>query len=74
MWLLGKYDRAREYIDKILKSSPQDKEVGQVILFTNHVIVLCLKALSIRGWIDLTCSKELLVKKSMKYFEDACAM
>lgn len=27
MWLIGKHDRARDYIDKILKAKPQDKEV-----------------------------------------------
>lgn len=27
-----------------------------------------------RGWVDLTCTKDALVKKSLKYFEDACNM
>ena len=30
--------------------------------------------LSLRGWIDLTCGRETLVKKSIKYFEEAAAV
>ena len=28
-------------------------------------------ALSLRGWIDMTCGREGVVKKSIKYFEEA---
>lgn len=31
-------------------------------------------ALSLRGWIDMTCGREGLVKKSIKYFEEAMSL
>lgn len=54
MLLSGRHDKAREYVDRMLKISPGSKEG------------LCLK-----GWIDLTCGRDSVVKRSIKYFEDA---
>ena len=54
LWLCGRHDKAREYIDRMLKMSPSSKE-----------------GLSLRGWIDLTSGRETLMKKSVKYFEEA---
>ena len=31
------------------------------------------QGLSLRGWVDLTCGRETLAKKSIKFFEEALA-
>ena len=54
LWLCGRHDKAREYIDRMLKMSPSSKE-----------------GLALRGWIDLTSGRETLMKKSLKYFDEA---
>lgn len=56
LWLSGRHDKAREYIDRVLKLAPGSRE-----------------GLTLRGWIDITSDREALVKKSIKYFEDALA-
>lgn len=55
LWLTNRHDKARDYLDKSLKLSPNDKNI-----------------LSLKGWVDLTCSKDSVSKKSIKYFDDAC--
>lgn len=54
LWLCGRHDKAREYIDRMLKMSPGSRE-----------------GLALRGWIDLTSGRETLVKRSLKYFDEA---
>ena len=54
MWLTGRHDKAREYVDRMLKVSQGSRD-----------------GLTLRGWIDLTCGKESMVKHSIKYFEEA---
>ncbi len=54
MWLCERYDKAREYVDRMLKLSPSSKD-----------------GLTLRGWIDLSCGRESLMKRSIKYFDDA---
>ena len=54
LWLCGRHDKAREYIDRMLKMSPSSKD-----------------GLALRGWIDLTSGRETLMKKSVKYFDEA---
>ncbi len=54
LWLNGRHDKAREYVDRMLKITPSSD-----------------KGLALRGWIDLTSGREVLVKKSLKYFDDS---
>ena len=54
MWLRSRHDKAREYIDRMLKLTPKSRE-----------------GLTLRGWIDLTCGRDSLIKRSVKYFDDA---
>ena len=54
LWLCGRHDKAREYIDRMLKMSLTSKE-----------------GLALRGWVDLTSGRETLMKKSVKYFDEA---
>jgi len=53
LWHLGRGEKAREYVDKMLKLSPGSVE-GMVL----------------RGWIDLTSSRESHAKKAHKIFEE----
>lgn len=57
LWLTGRQDKSREYVERLLKMVPESKA-----------------ALSLRGWIDMTCGREGLVKKSIKYFEEAMSL
>lgn len=54
LWLSGRHDKAREYIDRMLKIAPGSNE-----------------GLTLRGWIDITSGRETLMKKSIKFFEEA---
>ncbi len=56
LWLSGKNDKAREYIDKLLKMAPTSTE-----------------GLVLKGWIDLTSTREALAKKSINFFDKALA-
>ena len=56
LWLCGRHDKAREYVERMLKMSPTSKD-----------------GLTLRGWIDLTSGRETLMKRSLKYFEEALA-
>ena len=56
LWLSSRHDKAREYVDRMLKMSGGSKE-----------------GLALRGWIDLTSGRETVMKKSIKYIEEALA-
>ncbi|XP_008834599.1 tetratricopeptide repeat protein 21A isoform X1 [Nannospalax galili] len=51
-WLIGHHDKAREYVDHMLKVCSGSRE-GYIL----------------KGWVDLTCNKPHIVKKSIKYLE-----
>ena len=53
LWHLGRGEKAREYVDKMLKLSPGSVE-GMIL----------------RGWIDLTSTRENHAKKAHKIFEE----
>ncbi|XP_055985151.1 tetratricopeptide repeat protein 21A [Sorex fumeus] len=53
LWLMGRHDKAKEYIDRALKMSSSCFREGYVL----------------RGWVDLTCGEPHMVKKSIKYLE-----
>lgn len=54
--LCGRHDKAREYVDRMLKMSASS-----------------IEGLALKGWIDLTCGREMVAKKSIKFFEEALA-
>ena len=56
LWLCGRHDKSREYVDRMLKMAPTSRE-----------------GLALRGWIDLTCGREMLTKRAIKYFDEALA-
>uniref|UniRef100_S4RS46 Tetratricopeptide repeat domain 21B n=1 Tax=Petromyzon marinus TaxID=7757 RepID=S4RS46_PETMA len=53
LWLIGRHEKAREYIDRMIKISSDAK-----------------KGLILKGWIDLTCGKDVFMKKSIKYIDE----
>ncbi|XP_054990356.1 tetratricopeptide repeat protein 21A [Sorex araneus] len=53
LWLMGRHDKAKEYIDRALKMASGSFREGYVL----------------RGWVDLTCGEPHMVKKSIKYLE-----
>ncbi|XP_069503848.1 tetratricopeptide repeat protein 21A isoform X2 [Ambystoma mexicanum] len=53
LWLMGRNDKAKEYIDRMLKVSNRSHE-----------------GLVLKGWVDCSSDKELVVKKSIKYLEE----
>ncbi|XP_049622407.1 tetratricopeptide repeat protein 21A [Suncus etruscus] len=53
LWLIGRHDKAKEYIDRVLKGSSGYSREGYVL----------------RGWVDLTSGEPHIVKKSIKYLE-----
>eukprot|EP00117_Sycon_ciliatum_P031489 scpid31598/ scgid0318/ Tetratricopeptide repeat protein 21B len=53
LWMVGRHDKAREYIGRALKASPQaNPEIS-----------------TLYGWINLTCGRDSLVKTSVEYFD-----
>ncbi|KAL4636202.1 tetratricopeptide repeat protein 21B [Arapaima gigas] len=54
LWHLGRNDKAREYVDRMIKISSSTKE-----------------GIILKGWIDLTCNKDVYTKKAGKYFDEA---
>ncbi|XP_069067179.1 tetratricopeptide repeat protein 21A isoform X1 [Pleurodeles waltl] len=53
LWLVGRNDKAKEYIDRMLKVSNRS-QAGLVL----------------KGWVDSSSDKDLVVKKSIKYLEE----
>ncbi|ELU05036.1 hypothetical protein CAPTEDRAFT_159405 [Capitella teleta] len=51
----GKYDKAREYIDRMLKMTDSPSK----------------ESLALKGWLELLCGREAYVKKANKYFDEA---
>ena len=74
LWLSGRHDKAREYVERALKMSTYDIEVCILVICTQGYLYLFVQALILHGWIDLTCGRESVVKKSMKYFEEALSI
>nr|XP_020141010.1 tetratricopeptide repeat protein 21A isoform X2 [Microcebus murinus] len=60
LWLVGRHDKAREYVDRILKVSCGSREVP-----TTSV----MRAFVLRGWMDLTSDKPHVMKKAIRYLE-----
>nr|XP_033800547.1 tetratricopeptide repeat protein 21B [Geotrypetes seraphini] len=54
LWHLGRHDKAREYIDRMIKISNGSSKEGLIL----------------KAWLDLTCGKEAYAKKAVKYFDD----
>ncbi|KAK2186994.1 hypothetical protein NP493_181g04009 [Ridgeia piscesae] len=54
---IGKYDKAREYVDRMLKMSPASKQ-----------------GLALKGWLEMSCGREVNLKKAVRYFDEALGM
>lgn len=77
LWLSGRHDKAREYVERALKMSTYNIEVcldGVLVCPQVFISLYTTQALILHGWIDLTCGRESAVKKSMKYFEEALSI
>ncbi|XP_012929373.1 tetratricopeptide repeat protein 21A isoform X3 [Heterocephalus glaber] len=56
LWLIGRHDKAREYVDHMLNASSSFRELHP-------------QGYVLKGWVDLTSEKPHIVKKSIKYLE-----
>ena len=54
MFLQERYEKSKEYIDRVLKLNEKSKE-----------------GLILKGWLELMSGKDAVIKKSVKYFDDA---
>ncbi|KAJ8012813.1 hypothetical protein DPEC_G00046770 [Dallia pectoralis] len=57
LWLLGRNEKAREYVERMIKISNGSREA-------------VVKGIILKGWIDLTSGRESYAKKSGKYFDE----
>nr|XP_027801918.1 tetratricopeptide repeat protein 21B isoform X1 [Marmota flaviventris] len=57
LWHLGRHDKAREYVDRMIKISDGSK----FFLSQGHVL---------KAWLDITRGKEPYAKKTLRYFEE----
>ncbi|XP_004703829.1 tetratricopeptide repeat protein 21B isoform X1 [Echinops telfairi] len=55
LWHIGRHEKAREYIDRMIKTSSCRTTEGQVL----------------RAWLEITRGKDPNIKKALKYFEEA---
>ncbi|KAB0390540.1 hypothetical protein E2I00_017559 [Balaenoptera physalus] len=67
LWLMGRRDKAKEYIDRTLKVSSSSREVPALGIM--GATAEESSGYVLRGWVDLSSDKPHTVKKSIKYLE-----